>query len=40
MGKPEIIQHLINMAERDWKSVLTLERDGQFVHTLFFHIWL
>jgi HEPN domain-containing protein len=36
MGNPEIIQHWINMADRDWKSVLTLERDGQFVHALFF----
>jgi len=36
MGKPEIIQHWINMAERDWKSVQTLSKDNQFVHALFF----
>ncbi len=36
MGKKEIIQHWITMAERDWMSVLTLHQAGQHVHALFF----
>jgi HEPN domain-containing protein len=36
MGKTEIIQHWINMGERDWKSVQTLAQNSQFVHALFF----
>jgi HEPN domain-containing protein len=36
MGKTEIINHWITQAERDWKSVLALFKEGQFVHALFF----
>lgn len=36
MGKKEIIEHWVTMAERDWVSVNALFHAGQFIHALFF----
>lgn len=36
MGKKEIIEHWVGMAERDWKSVGALFEAGQYIHALFF----
>ena len=36
MGKNEIVGHWILMAERVWKSVEALFKEGQYMHALFF----
>lgn len=36
MGKAEIVNHWIQTAERDWRSVSLLYQGKQFVHALFF----
>jgi HEPN domain-containing protein len=40
MGKPEIIRHWIQMADRDWQSVQLLFQGRQFIHALFFCHWV
>jgi HEPN domain-containing protein len=36
MGKSEIVAHWLLQAERDWRSVQALFREGQYMHALFF----